>query len=207
MLVIIDFGAGNLGSVEKAFRHLGAHPVVSNDPKVIAKASQLVLPGVGAFRSCINGLQSVGLVESVRAFIATQRPFLGICVGMQMLFEIGEEMGETAGLSVLQGRVVRFNFGAHRTAPLKIPHIGWNTVHFAPDAALFRGLPQGERAYFVHSFHALPSNPEVVSATTCYGYEFCAAVQQGSVHATQFHPEKSGSFGLEILRNFAQLSA
>jgi len=163
----------------------------------------------------------------VRAFIASGRPFLGICVGLQMLFQESEEPGAVPGLGVLPGRVVRFRFEDrqpgldgvcgpqpspldHRPpgcSRLKVPHIGWNELRFRSDAVLFQGLDQGDRAYFVHSYYARPEDPALVSATSEYGGEFCCAVEKGSLHATQFHPEKSGSVGLRILRNFANLAS
>jgi glutamine amidotransferase len=210
MISIIDYGAGNLGSVYKAFRYIGADVNVTNDPAVVERADALVLPGVGAFTHCMMGLESVHLADSTRAFIESGRPFLGICVGLQMLFDSSEEMGDSRGLGVLPGKVMRFDFDdrpssiVHR---LKIPHIGWNAVEFRQDAALFRGLDQDERVYFVHSFFPKPDDVSIVSATSDYGGPFCCAIERGNVHATQFHPEKSGAVGLRILRNFVRLAA
>ena len=207
MIGIVDYGAGNLGSVYKAFRHIGAHVTVSQDPSELASADAMVLPGVGAFTHCMTGLGRAGLTDGVRAFIATGRPFLGICVGLQMLFDTSDEMGVSPGLGVLTGRVVRFDHLGRDLPAMKVPHIGWNRLSYRADAALFQGVEQGARAYFVHSFYAEPAEPTAVSATTDYGYEFCAAVEVGNVHATQFHPEKSGAVGLQMLRNFAAISA
>ncbi len=229
MIAIIDYGAGNLGSVYKAFRYIGAEVRVTQDAADVRRADALVLPGVGAFSHCMQGLAGVHLTDATREFIGSGRPFLGICVGLQMLFEASEEMGASPGLGVLPGRVVRFNFedrvaegvqafrrsGVQDPDPstinpqpstrLKVPHIGWNELQFREDAALFRGLRQGDRVYFVHSYYPCPREEALVSATTEYGYRICAAVERENVHATQFHPEKSGAVGLQILRNFASL--
>lgn len=214
MIAIIDYGAGNLGSVYKAFKHIGADVEVTSDSDVVARADSLVLPGVGAFTHCMQGLEAVHLASATRAFIDSGRPFLGICVGLQMLFEASEERGSSPGLGVLPGKVVKFDFGSEDfRLPAtdfrlpKVPHIGWNTLSFRPDAPLFSGVSQGDRVYFVHSYYPLPADQSVVTATSDYGYSFCCAVQRENVHATQFHPEKSGNVGLQILRNFTQLVA
>jgi len=206
MIAIIDYGAGNLGSVYKAFKYIGAEVEVTADPGVVMRADSLVLPGVGAFSHCMRGLDSVGMTEATRKFIESGRPFLGICVGLQMLFESSEEMGSEPGLGILSGRVVRFRFDeANRN--LKVPHIGWNTLSYRSDAPLFKGIEQGDRAYFVHSYYPAPDDPAVSVATSDYGEPFCCAVQRDNVHATQFHPEKSGAIGLQILRNFVSMAA
>src|SRR5262249_20194844 len=154
---------------------------------------------VGAFAHCMSGLEGVDLTNTTKEYIKSGRPFLGICVGMQMLFDESEEMGASAGLGVLLGKVVQF----HDMGGLKVPHIGWNELRFHEDAVLFKGLNQADRVYFVHSYYPEPLDDAMTSATTDYGYEFCCAVERGNVHATQFHPEKSGAVGLKILRNFA----
>ncbi|MCX6361205.1 MAG: imidazole glycerol phosphate synthase subunit HisH, partial [Armatimonadetes bacterium] len=159
----------------------------------------------GAFGHCMSGLESANMRGPVLDFIASGRPFLGICVGLQMLFAESVEMGNRQGLGVIDGRVIRF--GDEVGAGLKIPQIGWNSVRCRPGAALFEGIPQDTRFYFVHSYYPSPGSASVVSATADYGGEFCCAVEVGNVHATQFHPEKSGSAGLAVLRNFAALSA
>jgi glutamine amidotransferase len=213
MIAIIDYGAGNLGSVYKAFKYIGADVEVTADPDVVSRADSLVLPGVGAFSHCMQGLASVRLADATYSFIESGRPFLGICVGLQMLFDESEERGSTPGLGILPGKVVKFRFDEPIRNPqsairnLKVPHIGWNTLSFRPDAPLFQGLAQGDRAYFVHSYYPEPADPSVTTATSDYGVEFCCAVQRGNVHATQFHPEKSGAVGLQILRNFTRLAA
>jgi len=205
MIAIIDYGAGNLGSVYKAFRFIGVDVRVTADRDTVERADGLVLPGVGAFTHCMQGLESVGLTGVTQDYIASERPFLGICVGLQMLFEESEEMGTSPGLGVLHGRVVRFDFPAPQARALKVPHIGWNALTFRQDATLFQGLNQGDRAYFVHSYYPVPCDPAVASATTDYGGPFCCAVEHANVHATQFHPEKSGTVGLTMLRNFAAI--
>ncbi len=209
MIAVIDYGAGNLGSVQKALRFVGAECCVTHERAVVAAADAVVLPGVGAFSACMNGLAAIGMVGPVREFIASGRPFLGICVGLQMLFDYGEEMGVHPGLGVLGGKVVRFNFGesAEGERPLKVPHIGWNSLEFPGPSRLFQGISEGERVYFVHSFYPEPKDASIVSATSCYGYPFCAAIERDNLFATQFHPEKSGTVGLQILRNFTALIA
>ena len=202
MIALIDYGAGNLGSVYKAFRFIGADIDVTADPQTVARADAVVLPGVGAFAHCMRGLEAVSLTEATKQFICSGRPFLGICVGLQMLFDASEEMGEFPGLGVLEGKVVRFPSNS-----LKVPHIGWNELRFRDDAALFSGLNQGDRVYFVHSYFPEPADDSVVTATSDYGGQFCCAVERANVHATQFHPEKSGAVGLEILRNFNSLAS
>lgn len=207
MIAVLDYGAGNLGSVYKALRYVGAEVRLTQDAGEALRADGLVLPGVGAFGHCMAGLAATGLHDAVKTFIASGRPFLGICVGLQMLFDESEEMGPVPGLGILHGRVVRFRFpeGGGAGKALKVPHIGWNALSFREDAALFRGLRQGDRAYFVHSYYPVPEDAAVISATTEYGVRFCCAVEWRNVHATQFHPEKSGSVGLTILRNFVGL--
>lgn len=202
MIALIDYGAGNLGSVYKAFRYIGADIQVTADPDTVAAADALVLPGVGAFAHCMRGLESVSLTQATKDFIKAGRPFLGICVGLQMLFDSSDEMGEFPGLGVLPGKVVRFPSNG-----LKVPHIGWNELQFRDDAALFQGLSQKDRVYFVHSYFPEPAESSTITATSDYGREFCCAVESGNVHATQFHPEKSGAVGLEILRNFNSLAS
>jgi len=212
MIAVIDYGAGNLGSVYKALRYVGADAVITNDPDVVASAESLVLPGVGAFAHCMRGLENVNLTQATRDFIDSGRPFLGICVGLQMLFDESEEMGATPGLGLLRGKVVRFDFDDHsplttQHSAIKVPHIGWNEIEFEPDSPLFAGLNQGDRAYFVHSYYPEPIEESIISARTEYGYRFCCAVQKDNIYATQFHPEKSGAVGLQILRNFVSLGA
>ncbi|MSU66830.1 MAG: imidazole glycerol phosphate synthase subunit HisH [Opitutus sp.] len=205
MIAVIDTGICNLRSVTKALEAVGASIAVVHTPTEIAtlKATGLVLPGVGALRDCVAALRTTGLDATVREWINADRPFLGVCLGMQALFEHSEE-GNITGLGVFPGQVVRFRISPE----LKIPHMGWNTVRFTqPNSALALGLaPEGEAFYFVHSFHCAPADPALVLAECDYGGPFCAAIARGRCFATQFHPEKSQAKGLQIYRNFAALA-
>jgi imidazole glycerol-phosphate synthase subunit HisH len=205
MIAVIDTGICNLRSVTKALEAVGAKPRVVRTPAELAAgpAMGLVLPGVGALRDCVASLRASGLGESVRAWIAEDRPFLGVCLGMQALFEHSEE-GNIAGLGIFPGQVRRLV----RPAAVKIPHMGWNTVRFAQTGAPLRaGLAvEGEAFYFVHSFHCVPTERALVLATCDYEGEFCAAIARGHCFATQFHPEKSQAKGLQIYRNFAAVA-
>jgi glutamine amidotransferase len=205
-IAVIDTGICNLRSVTKALEAVGASPVVVRAPEELAAsgAEGLVLPGVGALRDCIFSLLSSGFDATVREWIRADRPFLGVCLGMQALFDQSEE-GDVKGLGIIPGRVVRFNVAP----PLKVPHMGWNTVRFVqPGTALQVGLSEeGESFYFVHSFHCVPSDPGFVLAECDYGAPFVAAISRGRMFATQFHPEKSQAKGLRIYRNFAALAA
>lgn len=203
MIAIVDYGMANLRSVEKALAQVGGQPVITSDPDVIARADKVVLPGVGAFCACMTNLKGRGLNEAVVQAVQAGKPFLGICVGLQMLFDSSSEMGLNPGLGLLHGRVVRF---FEETVPpaagLKVPHIGWNSVHIRKQSRLLAGLKDGDRVYFVHSYYPEPGNADMIAATSDYGIEFCCAVEMGNLCATQFHPEKSGAVGLQILRNF-----
>lgn len=197
MIAIIDYGMGNLYSVEKAFIKLGAQVVVSSEAKVIAQADKVILPGVGAFGDCMKNLDDSGLIPVIQTVIAKGKPFMGICLGLQLLFEGSEEDPGVAGLGILAGQVRKIE------APgLKIPHMGWNSLSFRQPGPLFTGLGDSSYVYFVHSYHAVPAEPELVTAVTDYGGAVTAAVGRGNVQAVQFHPEKSGSVGLAILENF-----
>lgn len=197
MIAIIDYGMGNLYSVEKAFIKLGAQVVVSSEAKVIAQADKVILPGVGAFGDCMKNLDDSGLIPVIQTVIAKGKPFMGICLGLQLLFEGSEEDPGVAGLGILAGQVRKIE------APgLKIPHMGWNSLSFRQPDPLFTGLGDSSYVYFVHSYHAVPAEPELVTAVTDYGGAVTAAVGRGNVQAVQFHPEKSGSVGLAILENF-----
>lgn len=206
-VAVIDNGICNLRSVTKALEAAGAAPVVVRTPDEVkaANAAGLVLPGVGALRDCVAALRATKLDATVRDWIAADRPFLGVCLGMQALFERSEEGGGVEGLGVFRGEVVRFR----RPPTLKIPHMGWNTVTFVqPDSPLARGLArEGEAFYFVHSFHCVPAESSLVLAECDYGGAFTAAIGRGRCFATQFHPEKSQAKGLAIYRNFALASA
>ncbi len=203
-VAIIDYGMGNLRSVEKAFHKVGLDGAfVTDDPAAVASADKAVLPGDGAFDSTLLSLRRSGTDKIVREFIASGRPFLGICVGMQVLMTSSEEGDPDArGLNIVPGRVRRFP----SQPGLKIPQIGWNTLLFSPDSPLGADLPgQDPMAYFLHSYYCAPDDPGDIAATTEYGALFCSALHRGNVWATQFHPEKSGPVGLAILRNFARL--
>ena len=204
-IAVLDTGICNLRSVTKALEAVGATPLVVRAPAELvgSPAGGLGLPGVGALRDCVAALRATGLDGTVRAWIAADRPFLGVCLGMQALFEHSEE-GDVTGLGIFPGRVVRFR----RPTEFKIPHMGWNTVRFVqPGSPLAASLaPDGEAFYFVHSYHCVPADPALVLAGCDYGGAFCAAIARGRVFATQFHPEKSQARGLQIYRNFAAVA-
>jgi imidazole glycerol-phosphate synthase subunit HisH len=196
MIAIIDYGVGNLRSVEKAFTKVGVPAQVTSDPDTIRHAPGVVLPGVGAFADCMANLNEYGLVEVVKAIIAAGKPLLGICVGMQILFEASEENGYHVGLGILGGVVKKI------PGKLKVPQIGWNNLNFTKPSPLFTGIEDNSYVYFVHSYSAVPTDTGVVTATTQYGQELTVAVQRGNIYAVQFHPEKSSEIGLEMLKNF-----
>lgn len=200
--VIVDYGMGNLRSVQKALESVGHSAVISGDPRRVAAAGKVVLPGVGAFRDAIARLRESGLAEAVRQHIDRQRPFLGICLGMQLLFTRGHEDGLHEGLGIFRGDVIRFT----PASGLKIPHMGWNTLRIVqPNCPLWAGLPPEPAVYFVHSYFPVPEAREIIAAEADYPTPFCAAVWKDHIFATQFHPEKSQRIGLQMLRNFAQL--
>lgn len=201
MIVIVDYQMGNLRSVQKGFERVGYSATISGDPDEIAKADQLVLPGVGAFGDAISELRQRGLVEPVCDVIQAGRPFLGICLGLQLLFDVSYEGGEHQGLGILPGKVVRFELPAN----LKVPHMGWNEAMIRRPAPILRDIEEGTHFYFVHSYYAVPDDPDVVAIEADYGGAFCAMVCRDHLFATQFHPEKSQQHGLKILRNFAEL--
>lgn len=204
MIAIVDYGMGNLRSVSKAFQCQGFHAVVTNDPKVISQASGLVLPGVGAFGDCARNIVEYGLIAPIKEFIDSGKPFLGICLGLQVLFESSEESPGVRGLGVLKGSVVRFpDFKEER---LKVPHMGWNRINMKKKAPVLEGIADRSWFYFVHSYYPVPEDENVVAITCSYGLEFTAAVATGNIFACQFHPEKSSVRGLKLLRNFGILS-
>jgi glutamine amidotransferase len=209
MIAIVDYGMGNLRSVHKGFERVGFPAVVTQDPRVIRKASGLVVPGVGAFKKAMENLTELGLVESLREFIASERPFLGICLGLQLLFSESEEFGVQSGLGIFAGRVVRFPFSNPGSFPsrdsLKVPHMGWNAVQIRKRVPALEGIENGAYFYFVHSYYPVPEDPHIVSTTTDYGGEFASSVSRGNLFASQFHPEKSQTVGLKILHNFGAL--
>jgi len=200
MIAIIDYGMGNLRSVQKAFEYIGYEAVITQDPHVIFDAGHVVLPGVGAFGDAILNLERAGLIESINKCIDKGKPFLGICLGLQLLFEKSHEGGLFTGLSLLPGVVKRIPEHLN----VKVPHIGWNELHYSPNP-IFKGLEQPCFVYFVHSFYVEPENKDDVIATTFYGMNIPVAVNRENIFGVQFHPEKSGQEGLMILRNFAQL--
>lgn len=209
MIAIVDYGMGNLRSVQKALQKLGFDAEVTSDVADIRRADKLILPGVGAFGAAMANLRRAGLDRAIREFIETGKPFLGICLGLQLLFEVSEETWGTApehGLGLLRGRVVRFPevLTSAQGKLLKVPHIGWNSLHFTRRDALFEGVEEGSHVYFVHSYFPVPEDEEVITAVSDYGISFCCAAQKGNIRAVQFHPEKSSVVGLRILRNFAQ---
>lgn len=201
MITIVDYGMGNLRSVQKAFEALGQAATIETDSAKIASAERLVLPGVGAFRDAMRELQRLELVQPIHEFLRRDRPFLGICLGMQLLFDVSYEDGEWTGLGVLAGDVVRFP----AQADLKVPHMGWNTLQPRGDVPLLAGVPAEASVYFVHSYYVRPRDEEVIGATTTYGQPFTSVVRRGALMATQFHPEKSQKVGLKLLENFASL--
>lgn len=207
MLALLDYGAGNIRSVEKALRAVGADVQRMDSVHGLDKASGIVLPGVGAFDDCVNALRRQELLGGIQKWIADGRPFLGICVGYQALFERSEEFNSCAlGLGVFKGPVVRFQ-PTPAEPHLKIPQIGWNQIELAqPDCPLFRGIPDGAYFYFVHSFFPQPADESVIATRTEYGRKFASAVWRDNVYATQFHPEKSQSNGLRLLRNFVEIA-
>ncbi len=201
MIAIVDYGMGNLRSVQKGFEKIGAEAIISRDPAQIKDSEKVVLPGVGAFPECMKNLANFGLIDPIIDFIKSDRPFLGICLGLQLLFDESEEFGLHGGLKVIPGKVKAFD----RNMGLKIPHMGWNQVNFKKDVPIFMNIPDGAWFYFVHSYYVDPSDKEDIAATTNYGIEFTCAVSRGNLYALQFHPEKSQDNGLKILSNFAGL--
>ena len=206
MIAIIDYGMGNLRSVQKGFETVGSEAVVTADPRVVLEAERVVLPGVGAFADCMANLEQAGFVEPILAVIAQGRPFLGICLGLQLLFTESEEFGVHRGLNVIPGRVRRFPEGmALAGEELKVPHMGWNQISFRRRPPAFEGIAEGANVYFVHSYYVQPDDEAVIATTTGYGIDFCSAIWKDNIVATQFHPEKSQEVGLRILKNFAEM--
>jgi len=199
MIAVVDYGRGNLGSVEKALGGLGMRARITEDPRVVADADAVVLPGDGAFHDAMGTLQALGLLEPIRTCVDEGRPFLGICLGYQLLFTESEEFGNGKGLDLIPGAVRRFPSG------LKVPHMGWNQVEHRGDLRLFDGIPTGAHFYFVHSYYPETTDPSLRAALCTYGVRFPAAVERGTLFATQFHPEKSQRWGRRLLENFAAL--
>jgi glutamine amidotransferase len=201
MIVIVDYQMGNLRSVQKAFERVGYSATISSDPARITKAEKLVLPGVGAFGDAMAELRQRDLIDPVCEVIRSGRPFLGICLGLQLLFDVGYEGGEYQGLGILPGKVVRFEL----PETYKVPHMGWNQAIIRRRAPIVSGIDEGTHFYFVHSYYAIPDDPDVVAIEADYAQPFCAMVWRDNLFATQFHPEKSQQQGLRLLRNFAEL--
>jgi imidazole glycerol-phosphate synthase subunit HisH len=203
MIAIIDYGMGNLRSVQKGFEHTGHEAVVTSDAKTILNADKVVLPGVGAFSDCMKNLEQYGLIDAVRTSISSGKPFLGICLGLQLLFTESEEFGTSKGLDIIKGKVIRFK--GPEFAGLKIPHMGWNSLTFKRRPPALIDVPENSHVYFVHSFHVVPEDKSVISTTTPYGIEFVSSIWKDNILAVQFHPEKSQTLGLSILKRFGEM--
>ena len=201
MIAVVDVCSGNLRSVERALARVGGAVLVTRDPDVVRRADKVVVPGQGAFGVFMRGLAERGLGDALREAIASGRPYLGICLGLQILFDASEEQGPCAGLGVIAGRVVRLSPADPR---LKVPHIGWNQIAFRRRDPLLAGIAEGAHLYFVHSYHAVPADPSLVTLDAEHGVRLTAAVRQDNLFACQFHPEKSQAVGLQLLRNFVE---
>ncbi len=201
MISIIDYDAGNIKSVEKALLHLGQEAVITRDPEIILNSDKIILPGVGAFGDAMDRLRSYSLDKVIKEAVEKKIPFLGICLGLQLLFDSSEEAPGVKGLGILPGKIIRFP----ETEGYKIPHMGWNSIHIKEGAKLFKEVPQDSYVYFVHSYYLEAENPEDVAAKAEYITEIHASVEHENVYACQFHPEKSSAVGLQILKNFVEL--
>lgn len=199
MIAVIDYGMGNLRSVTNALERLGADVTITGDKKTIMSAKAIILPGVGAFGKCMENLEKRGLIDCIKESIDKGKQYLGICLGMQVLFETSEETPGVMGMGILKGTVPRF------TGELKVPHMGWNSVNIAKETRILQGIETGEHFYFVHSYYCLPIDKTIVATTTPYGGEFTSSVQKDNIFACQFHPEKSQKAGLKLLGNFINL--
>lgn len=203
MISIIDYGMGNLRSVQKGFERVGAAAEVTRDPARIEAAAGVVLPGVGAYGACMDNLRRFELIEPVRSVIRNRTPFLGICLGLQLLFDESEEFGPVAGLGILAGRCVRFRNDDDAT--LRIPHMGWNQLQCKRKVPHLEGVADGAYVYFVHSYYVVPEDPDIIVTTTGFGGEIVSSVARDNIFACQFHPEKSQQVGLQILANFGAI--
>lgn len=201
MIAIIDYQMGNLRSVQKGFEKVGHEAIVTCDPRQLAQADKVVLPGVGAFGDAMAELKRRHLVEPIREAVASGKPFLGICLGLQLLFDVGYEGGQHEGLGIVKGKCVRFSLPPE----FKVPHMGWNQLAIRRAAPVLAGLGDGVHCYFVHSYHVVPSDAKVIATETNYSSPFCSAIWRDNLFATQFHPEKSQRDGLRMLKNFAEL--
>ncbi len=205
MIAIIDYGMGNLRSVQKGFERMGHEAMVTSDAKTIQNAGKVVLPGVGAFPDCMRNLEQYGLIDTVRKSVSSGKPFLGICLGLQLLFTESEEFGISKGLDIIKGRVMRFKGPSF--ADLKIPHMGWNSISIKRRAPALQDVPDNSYVYFVHSFHVVPGDKGVIATTTQYGIEFVSSIWKDNILAVQFHPEKSQALGLSILKRFGEMKS
>ncbi len=206
MITVIDYGMGNLRSVQKAFEKVGYQAKVTSDPADVETADRLVLPGVGAFKDCMDNLRDGGFIDPILRHVESGKPFLGICLGLQLLFTESEEFGRHQGLGIIPGKVVRFPADMREGGEeLKVPHMGWNRIEIKQEIPLYRGVENGSFAYFVHSYYVVPEDAQSVATATDYGISFCSSICRDNVMATQFHPEKSQQVGLQILENFGKL--
>ena len=209
MIAVIDYGMGNLRSVEKSFQAIGAQVIVTHDRNLILNADSIVLPGVGSFKDCMANLQKLNLIDPIRESINNGKPFLGICLGLQILFDESEEYGPVAGLGILAGKVVKFpnKISETKNGPLiKVPHMGWNKILVKKTDSLFETVETTPYFYFVHSYYVVPEDPDIVATVTHYGIEFVSGIQYKNIYAFQFHPEKSQTLGLSLLKRFSNLN-
>lgn len=212
MIAIIDYGMGNLRSVQKGFERVGFKAIVTSNPKEVLRCSKVVLPGVGAFKDCMRNLKKYRLLDSIYKSIASGKPYLGICLGLQILFSESEEFGIQRGLDIIKGRVVRFPknlvnaaLNSQSSNRLKIPHMGWNTVKVKKEVPILKDVEEQSYFYFVHSYYVIPEDKSVITTTTNYGIEFTSSIAKDNIFACQFHPEKSQELGLRILKNFGKM--
>ncbi|MBT4127240.1 MAG: imidazole glycerol phosphate synthase subunit HisH [Nitrospina sp.] len=210
MIAVIDYGMGNLRSVQKSLEFVGAKVVVTHDPDLILNADSVVLPGVGSFKDCMSNLKELNLIDPIRKFIDGGKPFLGICLGLQVLFEESEEYGPVAGLGILPGKVVKFSRNISETKNgqlIKVPHMGWNKIEVKKKEPLFENIDAiAPYFYFVHSYYVVPKDKNMVATVTNYGIEFVSGIQYKNIYAFQFHPEKSQTMGLALLERFSNLN-
>jgi glutamine amidotransferase len=205
MVTIIDYGMGNLRSVEKGFEKVGVDARLTSDRSVVKSADKIVLPGVGAFRDCMKNLKELDLIDTIKGHIESGKPYLGLCLGLQVLFTESEEFVLTKGLDIIKGRVVKFPEDEFKKKRLKIPHMGWNAVNIKKETPILKDITDGTYFYFVHSFYVKPDDESAVAAKTDYGIDFTSMVSYKNVFACQFHPEKSQNEGLKILKNFGNI--
>jgi imidazole glycerol-phosphate synthase subunit HisH len=201
MIAIVDYQMGNLRSVQKALEKVGHAAEITNDPQVLATADKIILPGVGAFRDAIAEVKRLDLISPIKDAIEANKPLLGICLGLQMLFDVSYEDGEYEGLGILSGKVVRFEVPAE----YKVPHMGWNQASILRQAPVLDGIDEGSHFYFVHSYYVVPTDHDLIAIEADYSAPFCAMIWRDNLFATQFHPEKSQANGLRLLKNFAEL--